>query len=163
MKTLVLDQTYAPVDLIDWQRAVTLLLTGKAETLEEGDRIIKSPSIQIKVPKVLRLIRARARKIQAAFSRKAVIARDRNICCYCNKVFPTKSLTIDHVKPRCQGGNHNWLNTVTACQKCNFKKGGKTPEEAGMKMNFTPSIPTHVDLVCAAVDEFGSWIWKSGK
>jgi 5-methylcytosine-specific restriction endonuclease McrA len=49
--------------------------------------------------------------------------------------------TWDHVVPRCRGGHTRWDNVVLACRTCNQKKGGKTPEEAGMKLHCRPTKP----------------------
>ena len=61
------------------------------------------------------------------------------------RLFPYKctadKLTIDHVIPRSRGGKNDWLNLVTACKKCNQKKGNKTPEEAGMPLLKKPIVP----------------------
>ncbi|GAB1267762.1 HNH endonuclease [Aurantivibrio infirmus] len=69
--------------------------------------------------------------------------RDNNMCMYCGKVFARSLLTRDHIIPRVQGGKDVWTNVVTACQRCNHHKGGRTPEQAGMELlaiPFTPNI-----------------------
>jgi 5-methylcytosine-specific restriction endonuclease McrA len=57
------------------------------------------------------------------------------------------SLTYDHIIPksiwnRKQGSPTTWTNIVTACVKCNNKKGNRTPEQAKMKLLNHPYIPT---------------------
>jgi 5-methylcytosine-specific restriction endonuclease McrA len=56
-------------------------------------------------------------------------------CKYCGKgvvldayVVPLKA-TVDHVIPRCLGGQDVWENCVVACWGCNMKKGTKTLEQ----------------------------------
>ena len=73
--------------------------------------------------------------------RRNVIWRDNNQCQYCAKHFMADKLTIDHVVPRSRGGKNNWLNLVTACKKCNQKKGDKTPSEANMPLIREPKVP----------------------
>jgi len=34
-------------------------------------------------------------------------------------------MTVDHVIPKCRGGDDNLLNLVPCCETCNKKKGGK--------------------------------------
>jgi hypothetical protein len=34
-----------------------------------------------------------------------------------------------------------WENIVSACLKCNVRKGGRTPQEAGMTLRQNPSKP----------------------
>lgn len=48
----------------------------------------------------------------------------RDICHYC-KTAP--GLTMDHVAPLSLGGANLWWNVVSACKKCNVKKGNYAP------------------------------------
>ena len=52
-----------------------------------------------------------------------------------------KALTFDHVVPRSRGGKTTWDNIVTACFKCNTKKGSRTPAEMGWKLKKVPKKP----------------------
>lgn len=57
-------------------------------------------------------------------------------CAYCgHKWHEIKGgLTQDHVIPVIQGGAYTADNIVPACRSCNSKKGGRTPEQAGMTL-----------------------------
>jgi len=46
-----------------------------------------------------------------------------------------------------RGGDETWENLVTACMKCNNKKGDKTPEEVGLKLLSKPRRPNHVTFI----------------
>lgn len=49
-----------------------------------------------------------------------------NCCAYCSKPpIDDASLTIDHVKPKCKGGEDRTSNVIPACQQCNADKGSK--------------------------------------
>jgi len=61
--------------------------------------------------------------------RRAALDRDQGICRYCGRRAMT--LHLDHVMPVSQGGRSTIENLVTTCAKCNLKKGGRTPKEAG--------------------------------
>ena len=50
-------------------------------------------------------------------------------------------LTLDHILPRHRGGLHTWDNLVAACKPCNHRKGGKTPEEARVRLLRVPFEP----------------------
>ncbi len=50
-------------------------------------------------------------------------------------------MTFDHVVPVAQGGRKDWENIVTCCVTCNRRKGGRTPEEAGMRLVHPASRP----------------------
>ena len=55
--------------------------------------------------------------------RSDVFARDGHRCVYCGQVFPSESLTVDHVQARVRGGDNSAGNVVTACGGCNTRKG----------------------------------------
>ena len=56
------------------------------------------------------------------------------ICQYCGESGLAQDLTFDHVIPRSRGGRTTWQNIVAACGPCNLKKGGRTPQQAGMPL-----------------------------
>ena len=142
---LLLNITYEPLRIINWKKAITLLLLGKVEVLEEYSREIRSVSFTIKLPSVVRLLRmVRKPKSPVKFSRQNIYARDKYRCQYCGEKFSSEELTYDHVIPRSRGGKTEWENIVTCCVDCNRRKGGKTPSEAGMKLIRKPVKPNWV-------------------
>lgn len=145
MQTLVLTPHYAPLRTVSWQRAVTLVYLGKAEVLEAYDVVLRSPSIEMQMPSVIRMTRgARHQPKTVRFSRTTVLVRDRFACQYCGRTGTRRDMTLDHVVPRTQGGKTTWENLATACSPCNAKKGGRTPHEAGMKLRTVPKRPSSV-------------------
>ena len=57
------------------------------------------------------------------------------MCRYCG----TRSgLTVDHVVPLSKGGKWVWENLVTACSKCNGKKGSKSLKQLGWTLKQRP-------------------------
>jgi len=142
--TLVLNASYEPLHIINWKRALTLLCQGKVEVLAEYDREIRSISVTIKLPSVLRLlkyVKVRRRFHHLKFCRDNIYARDRYTCQYCGNKCSGDNLTFDHVIPVVVGGAKTWENIVTCCIKCNHKKGGRTPVEAGMRLIRKPKEP----------------------
>ena len=140
--TLLLSQGYEPIKVISWQRAITLLFLGKVEVLKEYDGDIRAVSLVIKIPAVVRLLRAFRRHVRPVkFSRVNIYARDHYRCQYCGKKAAISDLTYDHVVPRSQGGLTEWTNIVTCCYLCNRRKGGRTPREASMTLMAQPSQP----------------------
>ena len=139
---LLLNITYEPLKIINWKKAITLLFLGKVEVVEEYNREIHSVSFTIKLPSVIRLLKLVKRPERPVrFSRQNIYLRDNYKCQYCGEQFPTEELTYDHVLPRSKGGRTEWENIVTCCIDCNKKKGGRTPEEAGMKLIRRPVRP----------------------
>ncbi len=144
-QTLVLDQSYEPVQVVPWQDAITLLFTDKAEVIEEYDGELRSTYLVIKIPAVIRLKNKIARrKKPVKFSRVNIYGRDGYRCQYCGEKFRMSELTYDHVLPRSQGGKTTWTNIVSACHDCNGKKAGRTPEQARMKLLKKPVQPVDV-------------------
>lgn len=145
MRTLVLDQGYQPHRVVSWQRAVTMLFAGKVEVLEAYDEEVRSPSISLGMPAVVRLLRAlRARRHRIRFSRMNVALRDDFRCQYCSTKLPLRELTFDHVVPRTRGGKTTWENVVMACRPCNGRKGARTPVDAGMTLRKPPLRPRYL-------------------
>ena len=152
-RVLILDNAMQPVDVVSWMRAMQLLVTGKAEVVEEYDDVeIRSAHQSWKLPSVLRKVcsKFRYRPRKAKFSRRNIMARDNDCCQYC----PAKTdLTLDHVLPTSQGGKTTWENVVTACFDCNQMKGGRTPEQAGMKLKKLPIRPKHEYSIILKIKE----------
>ncbi|MBW1721319.1 MAG: HNH endonuclease [Deltaproteobacteria bacterium] len=144
-QVLLLNITYEPLKIINWKKAITLLCLGKVEVIEEYDHEIRSVSFSIKLPAVVRLLKLIKRpKSPIKFSRQNIYSRDRYTCQYCGKRFSTEELTYDHVLPKSRGGKTVWENIVTCCVDCNRKKGGRTPEEASMRLIRKPTRPSWV-------------------
>jgi len=170
MRTLVLDQGYQPHRVISWQRAVLMLFDGKVEVVEEYDEEIRSVTIAIKMPAVVRLLRTlRGRKHGVKFSRINVAMRDDYRCQYCASKRPLNGLTYDHVVPRARGGRTCWENIVMACYRCNALKGDRTLHDAGMKLlkapvrpSWLPVIAFRVDPACSAPEAWANWLYWHG-
>ncbi len=146
--TLKLDSSFKPIEIITWQDAITLVITGKAYVVETYERIISSAREKWKVPSVIALKRF-VRMDYANFSctRKNVLMRDDNRCQYCSGKFKSDDLTLDHVMPRSKGGLKTWTNIVAACRPCNQKKGDKLTHEARMEPIRVPSPPGRKFLI----------------
>lgn len=142
-QTLVLAADYTPVGRVSWQRALTLYFSGKCEVIDEyQDRDIRAATLVIKMPSVVRFLRAlRSKRKVVKFSRLNVYTRDEGRCQFCREKVPLEDTTYDHIVPRSKGGQTNWENVVIACMPCNQKKGNKTLEQAGMTLAKVPVRP----------------------
>ena len=137
---LVLNQNYEPLNVCNARRAIVLLNRGKAEVLEHGQDVLRTPTTYFRRPSVIRLVYLIKRpRPKVRLSRREIFLRDKHTCQYCG--IKTKDLTIDHVIPRHKGGRHTWENLVSACKSCNHRKGGKTLEEAKMSLYRFPYEP----------------------
>lgn len=147
-QVLLLSRDLAPVKTISWQRAITLLSLGKVEVVESYDGFVRSSTLVIKMPAVVRLLNLfRRNKHQVKFSRTNIFARDGYKCQYCGDKFDINELTYDHVTPRSQGGKTCWENIASCCSDCNLKKANRTPEQARMKLLKTPIKPKWIPAI----------------
>ncbi len=152
-RTLLLTPWMAPHKVISWQAAVTLFYLKKVDVLEEYDDELLSPSMTIKMPAVVRLNKPLdSMKRAVKFSRINVFTRDGFRCQYCGERKGMRELNYDHVFPRKRGGSTVWENIATACYPCNDRKGGRTPEEAGMPLRKKPYRPRTLPMSFLQLD-----------
>ena len=114
------------------RRAICLLIADKADLIEADDELVRSATLTLASPAVIRLrymVRAPRRRV-ASVSRRAVFDRDNYRCQYCGR----HADSIDHVVPRSRGGRDVWDNLAAACRPCNSAKRNRTPDEAGMRL-----------------------------
>lgn len=139
--TLVLNGSYEPLRIVPARRALTLITKGVAVVELPTSKMIY-PGIYL--PSVIRL-RAYHRvpiRMQQV-SRKNIFIRDGYRCMYCGRKGKGDRLELEHVVPKCQGGKNSWDNLVAACNPCNQRKKGRTPEEAGMTLIHRP-LPANI-------------------
>ena len=141
-RVLVLNATYEPLNVCTVRRALVLILKQKAEVLENGDGVLRSETMRLDTPEVIRLVsfvRVPRDIHRRRITRKAVLARDGWICQYCGGEKP--GLTVDHVIPRSRGGESVWENIVASCAACNRRKGNRMPHEIRMHPRSRPRPP----------------------
>ena len=187
-KVLVLNRLYTAVRVVNARRAFVMLCKQAAEViaLDDGKYVnydfetwaevsefrkqferehhdwIRTPRFEIAVPKIIRLLDYdRFPKQQVKLNRRNLYARDGSRCQYCGKHFATKELTLDHVIPRVQGGEHTWENLVCACVRCNAKKGGRTPQQAHMHLVRKPVRPKRNPSVMLRLGSAKYQSWKA--
>lgn len=147
-RVLKLNQSFEPIEIISWKRAISLIFREKAEIIKEYEIELHSPRHTFKMPAVVRLVKGfkRPRK-RVKFNTQNIILRDHFRCQYCGKKFPAGELTKDHVIPRAQGGKTDWDNIVSCCIQCNDKKRNRTPAQARMKLKKYPTRPDWVPSI----------------
>ncbi|MBY0371579.1 HNH endonuclease [bacterium] len=161
--TLLLNAGYEPLRIIGWQRAFVLLFQGKAELLEQYGACIRTVNTEFPIPAVLRLNRWVNLKRQSPvirFSRANVYLRDDHRCQYCYQRYTDRELTLDHVMPVVRGGKKTWENIVTACIRCNQRKGDRKPEEVGLKLLRLPSVPKLLPGIAVSRSKTHPEIWE---
>lgn len=136
--------SYFPLSLWSWQTAIKAVFLRRVNIVCEYDRMVHSPSTELRLPSVIALKKYVRPARHPAFTRFNLFLRDRFSCQYCGL---GDDLTFDHIIPRSQGGRTTWQNVTTACAHCNLRKGGKTPAQSGMHPKITPYRPTSHQLM----------------
>ena len=190
LNVLTLNRGFLAIHTIPVRRAFCLLFKGMAEVINiedgrflaydfdgwceisemrfilnefrEEDDWISAVNFRVQVPRVIRLLGYdRIPRSVVKFSRRNIFLRDEHRCQYCQKHFGTNSLSLDHVVPRSRGGRTIWSNIVCACLKCNVRKGGRTPQEAGMRLLHEPVRPKRNPVLSHHLDSEKYVEWKT--
>lgn len=141
----------------DWTEMSAL----KAEFEPDEHDWIHTVRFQLAIPRIIRLLGYdRLPRHTVKFNRQNIYARDLNRCQYCGRKFNSSELNLDHVTPRSQGGVTSWENIVCSCVKCNMKKGGRTPEQAGMRLVARPVKPRRTPVIDIKLADPRYWSWK---
>jgi 5-methylcytosine-specific restriction endonuclease McrA len=140
---IVLNASYERLHQVSFKHAVRMLFREVAVVEEAVEDRMIGPHPWPKVVRLVRYVVTSWMHRPAVYGRTSVLRRDRYRCGYCGRA----GHTIDHVLPLSRGGTSTWLNTVTACGKCNGRKANRTPEEAGMALLFEPWVPTRAQIV----------------
>ncbi len=138
--------SYFPLSLWPWQEAIKAVFLDRVNIVSEYERVVRSPSFEMRLPSVIALKEFVPMERRPAFTRFNVFLRDRFTCQYCEQPFPAQELTFDHIVPRSKGGRTTWDNVVTACQSCNLLKGDRLPQQAHMYPKRKPTQPTSFQL-----------------
>jgi len=132
------------------------------EFRQEHDDWVRTPTVEIQAPRVIRLLDYdKVPRQSVKFNRRNIFARDHNQCQYCGRKFPTSELSLDHVMPRSQNGGTTWENIVCACVDCNVRKGGRTPRQANMTLIRKPEKPKRSPLLNAKLTQKKYETWQS--
>jgi 5-methylcytosine-specific restriction endonuclease McrA len=183
---LVLNRFYMVIRVVNVRRAMTLLYRSCAEVIsidngsyfnydfetwcelsqitsldkQDDEEYIRAVNFEIQVPRIVRLTRYdKVPRSVVRFNRKNLFARDDHRCQYCGQAKPTNQLSLDHVVPRSMGGRTSWENIVCSCTSCNSRKGGRTPEQAGMDLLKIPRRPLNSPAMVLPLDDprYSSW------
>lgn len=141
-KALLLNASYEPLNLVTAPKALALVWRRVAEPLEfDRGRCIRTSQFVFELPSVLRLteyINIQSKRNRVT-NRHRILSRDHYRCQYCGKRGTAFDLTLDHILPKSRGGRFLAENLATACQRCNNRKGDRTPEEARMPLLTNPA------------------------
>jgi len=153
-KVLRLNKAGTPIAWLTWQETATLMVKDQVIwSLGETIHTIRGGYNSVGIRSVLELpsiIACDGRVDDATFTppltNSLLFARDQQVCMYCGVDFPLSELSRDHVIPTSRGGRDRWTNCVTACRRCNNRKGNKTPEESRMELLAIPFAPNRYEF-----------------
>lgn len=170
--SLLLNADFSPLGVVSWQRAVCLVLDEKVRVVEpyEG-KSIRAPSFDMAWPAVIHLVRYVSVTLTPPLSRVNVLARDRFTCQYCGERPQAHGrpdlarLTLDHVVPKAASDRGmvtvpwssrpvpvtSWENLVSACAPCNHKKGHRSLEQVGFRLQSVPRRPRPHEAIRVAL------------
>lgn len=157
-KVLILNADYSAISLCTVPKAFLLVYLNKAELVAESPKAaLRTVSQTYPLPSVIRLNHYVNIPFKGVvLSRQNIFKRDLNTCVYCGN---HHDLTLDHVLPKSRGGKTNWENLVTACKRCNSKKGDLLPEEASMPLHHSPFKPSFIMFVRDCSDKLEeNWV-----
>lgn len=102
--------SYLPLSLWSWQEAVKAVFSGKVQVVDVyPDTAVRAANLEIPLPSVIALTEyVKQGSTAPAFTRRNVFLRDEYRCQYCGEQFHTADLSLDHVVPRCRGGQLIW-------------------------------------------------------
>lgn len=177
-RVLVLNRSYMPIHVTSARRAFSMIYQQIARALNEqyqtfdfdqwrrlpADDVLAAvgtTSGRIRVPRVIVLLTFdRIPKRHVRYSRVNVFTRDKYTCQYCG-VRPSRSeLNLDHVVPRSLGGRTSWDNVVCSCVDCNRRKGGRTPQQARLRLRRRPDRPRWTPLMSLAISSARYEEWR---
>jgi hypothetical protein len=136
---IAVDRNYVPMMEITRRKAIRAVASGRAYVLDPAT-LGRHGSFQAMSLIIYPHAQAMAEsKLLMGRIERRVMKRDHHTCQYegCHN----RATTVDHVVPLCQGGRTTWQNLVAACLPCNQLKGGRTPDQAGMRLKRIPRGP----------------------
>lgn len=161
-EVLVLSSAWEPLYRSDWMRAMTDVISGKAEVIQYHDFLaVRSVNSSWKLPRTIRMLSGYVRSkhcksipsLGTRLTKRNLWIRDDGCCQYCHAKLTASTATIDHVMPKSRGGEHKWENLVLACGPCNVRKGSRTPAEASMPLFKKPTMPKPFNMAMIWNDE----------
>ncbi len=153
-KVLRLNKAGIPIAWLSWQETATLVVKdqviwsiGQTIHTVRGGYNKEGIRSQLELPSIVACDgKVDDSGFTPALTNTLLFARDQQICLYCGVEHAVKDLSRDHVIPTSRGGRDRWTNCVTACRRCNNRKGNLTPEQANMQLLAIPFAPNRYEF-----------------
>ena len=165
--TLVLSNSWMPIDIIRAERAISKLIGSEDlsrkddpvkvlnvwgvpctwsewistdEHLNTHQPFMRSKNAEFPIPTIL-VTGANWNWRKQKHDTSYLYRRFKGICQICHKKYPLKDMSIEHVKPRSLGGADCPTNTTMTCRGCNSKKGSQFPYYDAFGNELKPAKP----------------------
>ncbi len=164
-RVLLLNAGWEPLGAVGFQRAVVMVVCGKAQLVAAtaDGALLHSEHLVVPCPSVIQLSVYAHVPYRAHWplTRAGLMARDGRRCVYCG----ASADTIDHVVPRSRGGAHSWENCVASCASCNRRKADRLLDEIGWSLPRPPAAPRgrHWRVLSAVPDPDPQWLPYLGR
>lgn len=153
-KVLRLNKAGTPIAWLTWQETATIVAKDQViwslgETLrtvrgginKRGDRSL------LELPSIIACDgRVEDSRFTPTLTNSLLFARDQHLCMYCGDQFSAKDLSRDHIVPTSRGGRDVWTNCVSACRRCNNRKGNSLLEETSLELLAVPFAPNRYEF-----------------
>lgn len=139
---VVTDSVNSCIPVKSWDEWVKL-------PIRDYDEYVTTPNHPVRLPTVVVCENYKKMAFERTLfpTNRNIWERDNYTCAYTLKKLQKSELSVDHIIPTSRGGEDTWLNKVTCDRELNSRKGSKTPEEAGLKLKFKPTIPTYRGVI----------------
>lgn len=157
IRILRINTAGTPLEWLSWQEAVCLharemvswtygeevmAVHGGFSRMTGEQTVVTLNSIIASKGKVFKSISK-----EPPLTNSALFRRDQNLCLYCGERFAHMQLSRDHVLPISRGGKDRWTNVVSACKRCNARKGSSLLEESNLELLALPYRPNHAEYL----------------
>ena len=153
-KVLRLNKAGTPIAWLNWQETATIVaknqvlwsLGESVRTVRGGINNLGNRS-SLELPSIIACDgRVENTRFTPTLTNALLFARDQHLCMYCGEQFPTRDLSRDHIVPTSRGGLDEWTNCVTACRRCNNRKGNSMLEETSLELLAVPFAPNRYEF-----------------
>jgi len=153
-KVLRLNKAGTPIAWLTWQETATIVAKDQViwslgETLRtvRGGYNKQGTQSLLALPSIIACDgRVEDMRFTPPLTNNLLFARDQHLCMYCGEAFRSKDLSRDHIVPTSRGGKDIWTNCVTACRRCNNRKGNSMLEETNLELLAVPFAPNRYEF-----------------
>lgn len=146
---------YDYVRPVNWEEWITL-------PIRSWDPVIHTSKLTIRIPTVVianKYNKMPMKKFRGKPTKEALFYRDGGRDIYTGNILSYEDSSVDHIIPRSKNGTDTFENTGLTLKSTNNKKGNLMNSEAGLKLQFNPTVPKDVPI-CKTFTKIRHVDWK---